>query len=316
MTLPAAAATEILPPVSFIERIPPEWRGLGFGAISAVIWGLYLALARQGVSTGLNPIDIAVFRYVPAGLIMLPWLVLAWRQVAPIGLGRSLVLTALAGPLFILFGVGGYLFAPLAHGAVIQPAMVTILSMILAALFMGETPTRLRVIGVTIIVIGIAIIAGPGLFTGSGQALLGDAMFGTAGALWAVFTLFSRRWKVPPVASTAIVSVLSGAIMLPVALLTQGFDHYANLPGAVLATQIIVQGGLSGVVAVIAYSSAIRLIGATRAAIFPALVPASAILLGIPVTGELPTMLQGAGLAVVSLGLLVSIGTVRAGLRR
>lgn len=311
MTNPATTSSDIVPSQSLIDRIPPEWTGMSFGAISAIIWGLYLALARQGVSTGLNPIDIAAFRYVPAGLVMLPWLVFSWREVVAIGLWRSIVLTALAGPPFILFGVGGYLFAPLAHGAVIQPASVTILSMALAAFFMNERATRMRVIGVSIIVIGIAVIAGPGLFTGSSKGLIGDAMFATAGALWAIFTLYSRRWRVPPITSTAIVSVLSAAVMLPLALLTQGADHYANLPVSVLATQVIVQGVLTGAVSVVAYSSAIRLLGATRAAIFPALVPASAILLGIPIAGELPTLLQGAGLAIVSLGLLVSIGIGR-----
>jgi drug/metabolite transporter (DMT)-like permease len=294
--------------------VSPEWRGLALGASAALIWGLYLALARQGVSAGLSPIDIAAFRYVTAGLVMLPWLWFCWRQVRAIGFGRSLVLTALAGPPFILFGVGGYLYAPLAHGAVIQPAVVTVLSMVLTAVVLGERPTPARVSGVAIIMAGIALIAGPGLFGGGSLAPLGDAMFAVAGALWAVFTLQSRRWQVPPVAGTAVVSILSAAVMAPVALLTQGLDHYVALPASTLAVQILVQGVLTGVVSVIAYTSAVRLIGPARAAIFPALVPASAIVVGIPVAGEWPTGLQMAGLLAVSAGLLVAIGAL--GLRR
>jgi drug/metabolite transporter (DMT)-like permease len=291
--------------------ITPEWRGLALGASAALIWGLYLALARQGVSAGLSPVDIAAFRYVTAGLVMLPWLWVGWRQVRDIGLWRSLVLTALAGPPFILFGVGGYLYAPLAHGAVIQPAVVTVLSMVLTALVLGERPTPARIVGVTVIIAGIVVIAGPGLLAGGSIAPLGDAMFATAGALWAVFTLQSRRWQVPPVAGTAAVSILAGAVMAPVALLTQGLDHYVALPASTLAAQILVQGVLTGVVSVIAYTSAVRLIGPARAAIFPALVPASAILVGVPVTGEWPTALQIAGLVTVSAGLLIAIGVLR-----
>lgn len=297
-----------------LSGVSPEWRGLALGASAALIWGLYLALARQGVSAGLSPIDIAAFRYVTAGLVMLPWLWFCWRQVRAIGFGRSLVLTALAGPPFILFGVGGYLYAPLAHGAVIQPAVVTVLSMVLTAVVLGERPTPARVSGVAIIIAGIALIAGPGLFGGGSLAPLGDAMFAVAGALWAVFTLQSRRWQVPPVAGTAVVSILSAAVMAPVALLTQGLDHYVSLPASTLAVQILVQGVLTGVVSVIAYTSAVRLIGPARAAIFPALVPASAIVVGIPVAGEWPTGLQMAGLLAVSAGLLVAIGAL--GLRR
>jgi len=295
---------------SAFGAVTPEWRGLALGASAALVWGLYLALARQGVSAGLSPVDIAAFRYVTAGLVMLPWLWFGWRQVRTIGLLRSLVLTALAGPPFILFGVGGYLYAPLAHGAVIQPAVVTVLSMVLTALVLGERPTPARIVGVTVIIAGIVIIAGPGLFAGGSLAPIGDAMFATAGALWAVFTLQSRRWQVPPVAGTAVVSILGGAVMAPVALLTHDLDHYVALPASTLVIQILVQGVLTGVVSVIAYTSAVRLIGPARAAIFPALVPASAILVGIPVAGEWPTALQIAGLVTVSTGLLIAIGVL------
>ncbi len=72
---------------------------------------------------------------------------------------------------------------------------------------------------------------------------------------------------------------------------------------------------LSGVVAVIAFANANRLRGRGRAAIFPALVPAVAISLGVPIAGELPTWLQLAGLAFVSLGLLVTLDVVRLGRR-
>ena len=53
-----------------------------------------------------------------------------------------------------------------------------------------------------------------------------------------------------------------------------------------LATQALVQGLLSGVVAVFAYGRAVARLGAARAAVFAAMVPAVAILLGIPVAGE------------------------------
>jgi drug/metabolite transporter (DMT)-like permease len=305
--IPARSVSERLSP-AVAGRLSPEAKGFALGASAAIIWGLYLALARQGVATGLTPVDIAAFRYVTAGLVMLPFLVIGWREVRAVGLWRSLVLAALAGPPFILFGVGGYLYAPLAHGAVIQPAVVTTLSMVLAAVFLGDRPGLARVLGVTIILLGIAVIAGPGLFMGGTTAPLGDSMFAVAGVLWALFTLLSRRWQVPPVTGTAVVSVLSGAVMLPVALLTQGASHYAALPAGTLLVQILVQGLLTGVVSVIAFTTASKLIGPARAAIFPALVPAAAIIIGIPVAGEWPTLLQIAGLALVSLGLLTAIG--------
>lgn len=294
-----------------LPALSPEWRGMALGAAAATTWGLYVALARQGVATGLSPVDIAAFRYVTAGLVLLPWLVMGWHDVRKVGLWRSLVLAALAGPPFILLGVGGYQFAPLAHGAVIQPATVTLLGLGLATLLLGERLTLARTAGTIIIVAGIAVIAGPGLLVGGGQTPIGDAMFAGAGLLWAIFTLLSRRWQVPPVAGTAIVSVVSGAVMLPFALAAHGIAHYASLPVGTLAVQVLVQGLLAGVLSVIAYTHAVKLIGAAKAAVFPALVPAAAILIGIPVAGEWPTALQWAGLGLVSTGLLVAIGVIR-----
>ena len=74
-----------------------------------------------------------------------------------------------------------------------------------------------------------------------------------------------------------------------------------------LAAQIVVQGALSGVVAVLAYTRAVQLLGPGRAALFPALVPAVAVALGVPIAGEIPAPLQLAGIALATLGLIASI---------
>jgi drug/metabolite transporter (DMT)-like permease len=228
--------------------------------------------------------------------------------IGGIGWGRAFWLMLLAGPLFIWLGVGGYAFAPLAHGAVVQPASVVIGTTILAALVLKDRPDRARLIGLTFIITGLAVIAGPGLFQGGALTPLGDAMFLAAGLLWAGFTTLTRRWGIKALPATAAVSVLSGALILPVYAATTGFGRLLDLPTATLLTQVLVQGVLSGVVAVIAFTKAAELLGPARAAIFPALVPVAAMIIGIPVTGEIPTAYQLGGLVLVSFGLLVAIG--------
>lgn len=289
----------------------PEVQGLALGLLAASIWGGYLAMARAGVSAGLHATDIAAIRYGVAGLIMLPWLVThRVTTMQDIGMIRACVLVLLVGPLFILIGVGGYEFAPLAHGAVVQPAALTIGSIGLAYLVLGERPTRHRIIGIAVILAGLAVVAGPGLLTGSALTPLGDLMFASAGMMWALFSVISRRWGVSPVAGTAVVSVLSAAVYVPIYLLAVGADRLLATAPSMLLAQVIVQGVLSGVVAVIAFSKAVQLLGPGRAASFPAMVPAVAILLGIPVAGEIPTLLQFSGLVLVSIGLLVTIGVI------
>lgn len=292
-------------------RDRPEVRGLALGLLAASVWGSYLAMARAGVSAGLHATDIAAIRYGVAGSIMLPWLLRhGIMGMAGMGMMKGAALTLLVGPLFVITGVSGYSFAPLAHGAVIQPAALTLGSIGLAFLVLGDRPTIARVVGVVIILTGLAVIAGPGLMTGTALTPFGDLLFATAGLMWAMFTVLSRRWGVSPVAGTAVVSVLSAAVYVPGYALTIGADRLLATPLPMLAAQILVQGVLSGVVAVIAFSKTVQLLGAGRAAVFPALVPAVAILIGMPITGEIPNSLQLAGLALVSTGLLVAIGVI------
>lgn len=292
--------------------LSPAAIGIGLGLIAAAIWGSYLAMARAGVTAGLTASDIAFIRYSVAGLIMLPWLLRhGMLSLGGVGILRAIPLALLVGPPFILIGVGGYALAPLAHGAVVQPAALTIGGMLLAAFVLRDRPNLARVAGVSIIVAGLATIAGPGLLQAGAATPIGDAMFAAAGLMWAAFTIIQRRWALNPIQATAAVSVLSALVYVPGYLLLVGVDRIAALSVEMLLAQVLVQGVLSGVVAVIAFSRAVQLLGASKASAFPALVPAVAILIGIPVTGELPTTLQLGGLALVTLGLLLAVGVLR-----
>ncbi len=294
---------------SFLYR--PETRGFALGLIASVIWGSYLALSRAGVSSGLHATDIAALRFGVAGIIMLPWLLRHTASTArDISMTRALALSAVAGPLFIVIGVGGYMFAPLAHGAVVQPAAVTLGSIGLAYFLLGDRPTSSRVIGIGIILCGLAIIAGPSLLASGASTAIGDLLFMSAGLMWALFAVFSKRWGVSPVAGTAVVSVLSAVVFVPFYVLVIGPERLLAISWQMLAAQVVVQGVLSGVVAVIAFSAAVRTLGVGRASVFPAMVPAFAIAIGAPITGELPTTLQFGGLAIVTVGLLAAIGVL------
>jgi drug/metabolite transporter (DMT)-like permease len=61
----------------------------------------------------------------------------------------------------------------------------------------------------------------------------------------------------------------------------------------------------------IAYSQAIRVLGVSRAVLFPAMVPAVSILIGIPIVGEIPNGIQITGLLLVTVGLVGAIGMFR-----
>ncbi len=283
------------------------------GATMALGASLSFAAARAGILEGLLAVDLIFARFIVAGLIMLPLLIrFGMRDLAGLGWRRALVLTALGGAPFALLQTGGYGFAPLAHGAVIAPSTVTIVSTIGAALFLRERLGRNHLAGAAIVLGGIVMIGWDGLMQPGGErAWLGDLMFFASSLLWAGFTLLLRHWRVPALRATAVVSVLSFLIATPVYLAVMGTAHLYALPLGFLAFQGLVQGGLQGAVTMVAYSQAVMLLGVSRAVLFPAIVPAVSVLLGIPIVGEIPTVLQVAGLSLVTLGLLTTVGAFR-----
>ena len=298
---------------SAAERARRERWGLLSGATMALGASLSFAAARAGIVGGLDAADLIFARYLVAGAIMLP-LLLYWGlpTLAGIGLGRALVLTVLGGAPFALLQTGGYQFAPLAHGAIIAPSTVTIVSTIGAAIFLRERLGRAHLAGATVVLLGIGLIGWDGISQSTanagGQAWLGDLLFFASSLLWAGFTLLLRHWRLSALRATAVVAVLSMVIATPVYLSWKGMGHLMALPLGTLAFQGLVQGGLQGVITMVAYSQAVVLLGVSRAVLFPAIVPAVSVLVGIPIVGEIPGALQIAGLVLVTFGLLITIG--------
>ena len=297
---------------------PVDQRGWLYGGVAVLIWGGYLAFARFGISSGLTPADFAFLRFASSGLVMLPFVLQrGFGSMMGVGWTRSLVIVLLTGPLFIMLSAGGFVFAPLAHGAVLQPGTATVAGLLFAIFMLGEKPDPSKLLGTLIVLLGLMTVAGSGLFSvATPESWKGDAMFVTAGLCWALFTILLKRWRIDAIPATAIVAVVSAIFIVPYYWIVEGFDHLKSVSGTVIATQVLVQGFLSGVVAMLAFSQAVKVLGSARCAVFPALVPAAAIVMGIPVTGELPSLSQFFGLVAVSVGLLLAIGVVRLGKRR
>jgi drug/metabolite transporter (DMT)-like permease len=292
----------------FVGGASPATKGIALGLAAALIWGSYLAMARVGVSAGLHASDVAFLRYATAGAILLPWFLRAGAaNAAGVGWGRAAILTLLVGPPFILIGVGGYAFAPLAHGAAIQPAALTLGATMMAVWLAGDRPSGARLAGLAAMVVGIVLVAGPSSFARDSGTWKGDAMFAVAGLMWAAFSVLAKRWGLGPMQATAAVSVISAAIYTPVYLAGDGMERLLAVAPSMLVAQIVVQGMLSGVVAVLAFTRAVQLLGPGKAALFPALVPATAVLIGIPVAGEIPAAIQVGGIALATIGLSASV---------
>lgn len=288
--------------------------GLAWGLLAAAIWASYSVLARLAVKTGLGPGELTLLRFAPGALLMAP-LVWRWglRDLAGIGWRRGLVLALLSGPLFSLLFMSGFTLAPLAHGAVIAPAFQMLTGVGLSAWLAHQRLTRETALGAAVVAIGLVFIGGDGLTQAqSRQTLLGDALFAAAGSCWGLFGALSRRWQVDPLRLTGVTVVLALLLFAPPYLLFGEPSRLLAAAPSQLLLQIVAQGLGAGLVAVLAFSRAVALLGSGRAAFFGALVPGAAALLAIPVLDEVPTLLQTLGIGAVVCGLLLAFGALRA----
>ena len=173
---------------------------------------------------------------------------------------------------------------------------------------LGEIPTRSHLVGSVLVMAGIMMIGWHGVFDSvpGDKAWVGDALFFLSSVLWVGFTLLIRHWRIDAVRATSVIAVLSLCVIMPAYLGYRGWTHLANLPGKALVFQGVVQGLVQSVITIMAYSRSIAILGVSRTVLFPAIVPAISVLIGIPALGEIPGALQIAGLAVVSAGMFVA----------
>jgi drug/metabolite transporter (DMT)-like permease len=276
--------------------------GIACGAGAALMWAGGFVAAQHGIKIGLTPFDLMFHRYVWAGFAFLPSVVShGLRDLDGVGWGRGTALAVLGGPGLAVVSASGFLLVPLGHAGVIQPSCAALAGMFLAASVLKEHLPRARVYGALIIVMGLAVIGGEALATIGTHGLLGDLAFATAGVMFAFFALLLRLWRIYPMRATAAVSVLTLGY-IPVHAVVFGFGTMIKAGFAENALQAVMQGVFSGPTAIYLFARSVVLLGASRAAVFPSLVPGFTLLVGYLALGEIPTLAQIVGFAMVLVG--------------
>jgi drug/metabolite transporter (DMT)-like permease len=276
--------------------------GISCGVGAAIFWACGFTAARHGIAIGLSPFDIAFHRYVWAGLVFVPGVLRAGvRNLNGIGWHRGFLLALLGGPGQAVISAAGFLAVPLGHGGVIQPSCAALGGVLLATLALGERLPAVRVYGAIIIVGGIVVIGHEALTTIGASGLAGDFSFALAGLMFATFGTLLRLWRIDPMRATAALSALT-LLYVPVHATAFGFGRMIAAGWFENAVQVIVQGIFSGPLAIYLFARSVMMLGASRAAVFAALVPAATLMVGFLALGEAPSMAQLAGLVIVLFG--------------
>jgi drug/metabolite transporter (DMT)-like permease len=94
---------------------------------------------------------------------------------------------------------------------------------------------------------------------------------------------------------------------LPVYLIAIGTHRLLQASFDVVMLQVVVQGLLAGAGSLYTYAKMVSLLGAARAAVFPALAPGLASLMAWPILGHVPDFAEAVGLGLSIFGLLITV---------
>lgn len=287
------------------EFRPSRAIGLAAAFAAAAIGAAWQIATRAGASTDLRPLDLALLRYgVPAlALSPLLWRAGFWPSTAR---RMSIVPIFLGGGLpFGLIAMAGAGLAPVAHMGALLPGTMPLFTALLAFAVLGERIGRQRAIGFAIVAAGVAAIVGPALVVGGDGTWRGDLLFLAASALWAVFSVAYRRSGLSAWQISALLAALSFACVLPLWLIAGGGLLSASWRD--VALQVAAQGICAGLLGTWTYALAIRHLGAGRAALSGALVPALSALGGFVMLGEIPDLSTAAGIVLTMLGIALAL---------
>ena len=205
--------------------------------------------------------------------------------------------------LFFMFGLKSVPAGRAALIVALNPA-VTLLG---AALFLGEPLVRRKLAGIALALAGAAIVIGHGnpLALLEGALGAGEALIFGCVISWSVFTLVAKHLMagLSPLAVTTYAS-LTGTLMLAVATLVEGAPFLPQA-SAWAWFALVFLGVLGTAVAFVWYNDGVRRLGAARAPVFINLVPVAAVALAWALLDERVEAAMLGGGALVLAGIYV-----------
>jgi len=274
--------------------VPPAWRGLAWGVVSAASYSLFTVFVR-GVLEELEPRDLVLWRFILAA--PLAWLLLWWSRV-DWRTGRPLFF---AGLLFSVVAWAGFAALdrlPVAVYIVIistYPAMVAI-----GGLLMGRRGHRRTWWGIAIALSGVTLLVTQGA---DDQPLLvsGVVLVIVNAALYAGYIIWSDvRMRSGIDGLVAMTWSLTGSLVGAIVLVLPDGVTVPSSPG--VWWRLTALAAISTLLAGLAFYRSLALVGPADAALIGIADPSLAVVWSVLLLGESLTALQAAGAAVVLVG--------------
>ena len=282
-----------------------------------VVWAINFIAAKIGLRY-LPPLTMASFRVTLAGLSMVPAYLICSRWPAFADARRSSSQGITLRDLWTFsylgfFGVVvnqmcftmGLRYTSVSHAAVIV-GMGPIYTLILAVLFRLERATWHKVVGMTIALLGVAVLASENGISTRSPSLLGDAITMTGSIGFATYAVLGKRvaGRYDALTMVAFNHFAGAIIILPVALRQARelgpFSRWRAVPWPAWAA-VVFMAVCSSALAYLLYFWLLRYLEASQLSAFTYLLPVLAVILGILLLGERGSLTQIIG-GILALG--------------
>ena len=273
-----------------------------------VVWGLNFVVMKWGLDS-LSPLMLCALRFMAASLPFLLFVRkpknLSWGLLAGYGLVQGV------GQFGLLF-TGMKLGMPAGMASVVLQTQAFI-TMLLAALMLGEKPQRWQWIGLTVAIGGLVLI---GAAHGEGAAamtLTGFVLTVGAAAMWAGSNLLTRiaakQGPYEPVSFIVWTSLFPIVPLLALSFWLEGGEVVLTQVKNIGLRELAVIAYLALLSTLLGYGLSTRLLqryAASTVAPLSLLVPVIGLLSAMLLLGEYPTGMQWLGTAGVLLGMVVN----------
>ena len=283
-----------------------------FAAIATVtIWAGFMLVTRFAVQGNFTVEEVLVLRLIPGAIVMIPWM---WKLgILPRGVPwpRALILMIGASAVFPYVVSKGLEFAPASDGGALAPGMLPFWAALAAYALAGEIPGPRRRIGLAMILTGAVVVSlWPILGGARDGAWRGHLMFITGSGLWAIYSVIFRQSGLTPMHGL-VIGLFWGTLAITPLLFLSGNVSFATANWGDIAVMMVIQSLIIGILAMVLFSYAVRLLGAAESSAFGALTPILALLGGVMFLGESVGPLKVFGVVLVAAGVFLASGILR-----
>lgn len=270
--------------------------------ITMLIWGSFTLMSRLGAKQDLTAWDITALRFATAFVVLIP--IQLWRRELKFLLDIRILWLALLGGIGYSCAVySGFSYAPAAHAAIWLNGFLPLATAISAWIVLKEPFGKNTWISLLFMAAGLGGMMAVMQYEGQFYLSIGDAFFVLGAALWGIYTVFLKRWMLPPWQAMAGVAIWTAIVYLPVYALFLP-KKLAQASHMVMLEQGIFHGVFVVIIAMLTYIGAVERLGAFKTGSLLALAPFLAALAAVPLLNEPLNLAIGVGLLGMGIGAL------------